>query len=234
MFEKIEPLRPSTHQDLRLSPVSTFDFARHISAAKLSFSELRHASRHYPIVFSKHAADIPQALFSINNSNTFIDKNGKWTVPYIPLFFRLYPFTLAKIKEQEEKFALCIDPDAEHFKSGMGEPLFTADGQLSEFVQNILKSLEAYQKELEITQNLSKVLNEKELIADRVFKCMVNQEEKKIDGLRGVDIEKMLTLDDKTLADMVKNGTIGMVHEHTHSLNNLSKLLTSAPAPAVK
>ena len=143
MFEKIEPLEHSKHQDLRFSKISSFAFAGTISAVKLSFSEMRHASRYYPIVFFKNAPCMPQALLSLENGkNTFVDEAGNWKVPYIPAYFRLYPFMLGKIQEQEDKFALCIDPEAEHFQSGMGEPLFTADGEPAEFMKNILKSQE--------------------------------------------------------------------------------------------
>jgi hypothetical protein len=232
MFEKIEPLEHSKHQDLRLAKINSFDFANNITAVKLSFSELRHASRYYPIVFLNNASSLPQALLSIKEGkNAFVDESGNWKVPYIPVSFRLYPFTLAKIQEQEDKFALCIDPEAEHFKSGMGEPLFTADGAPTEFVQNILNSLEVYQKELETTERLFKALDEKELIVDRAFKYTVNQEEKSIDGFKGVDMEKLLTLDDKSIADMVKNGTMGLIYEQTHSLANFSNFLAPAPTP---
>ncbi|SDT84704.1 SapC family protein [Desulfobacula phenolica] len=232
MFNKIEPLEHSKHQDLRLTKTSGFTFAKDISAVKLSFSELRHASRFYPIVFLNNAPGIPQALLSLEiGKNACVDEAGNWKVPYIPAYFRLYPFTLAKIQEQEDKFALCLDPEAEHFKSGMGDPLFTADGAPTEFVQkNILNFLQVYQQELKTTQALFNALEEKELIVDKAFKYTLNQTEKSINGFKGVDMEKLTALDDKSLADMVKNGTMGLVYEHTHSLSNFSNFLAPAPA----
>ncbi len=234
MFRKIEGLSHSKHKDLRLSKVTSFAFANNISSIKLSFSELRQASLYYPIVFLKGAPCLPQALLSLEpDKNNFIDEKGNWKVPYIPAHFRLYPFMLAKIQDQEEKLALCIDPDADHFKSGMGEPLFTADGVLTEFVQNILKSLEVYQKEIQITQTLFEALNEQELIVDRAFKYRVNQAEKIINGFKGVDMDKLIAMDDKSIAGYVKNGTMGMVYEHNHSLSNFSKFIAPAPKSGV-
>lgn len=222
MFNTIEPLEYSKHQDLRLAKIPGFTFTEHISAVKLSFSELRHASRYYPIVFFKNAPCIPQALLSLENGkNICIDKSGNWKIPYIPAYFRLYPFTLAKIQGQENRFALCIDPEAEHFKPGMGDPMFTADGDCTEFIQNtVLNSLKSYQNELETTSSLFKILAEKGLIVDKTLKHTVNKVEKNIDGFQCVDMEKIMTLDDKSLADMVRNGTMGMVYEHVNSLGN--------------
>lgn len=229
MFKTIEPLDPSKHQDLRLSQLSSFSFASEISAVKLSFSELRHVAPFCPIVFFGDSC-IPQALLSFEpGKNNLIDKEGQWKIAYIPVFFRMYPFTLAKIDaNQEDKFALCLDPEAEHFKSGMGDPLFTANGEIAGFVQEkVLKSLEVYQNELATTERLFKILAEKELMADKAFQYTVNQEKKNIDGFKGIDMEKLVALDDKSLADMVKNGTMGLVHEHVHSLSTFSNLLTA-------
>ncbi|MBC2704935.1 SapC family protein [Desulfobacula sp.] len=227
MFNKIEPLEHSKHQDLRLAKIPGFNFARHTSAAKLSFSELRQASRFYPIIFHKEAPGVPRAVLSLeNDKNACINKAGNWKTPYIPAYFRLYPFTLAKVKGQEDKLAFCLDPEAEHFKPGMGEPLFTADGKPAEFVQkNILNSLQVYHKELETTKALFKILEEKELIVDKTFKYTINQEEKNIKGFKGVDMKKLIALDDKSLADMVRKGTMGLVHEHINSLANFSNFL---------
>jgi hypothetical protein len=232
MFATIEPLEHSKHQDLRLSKISGFTFAKETSTVKLSFSELRQASRYYPIVFLNEAPGIPQALLSLEKGkNVYVDDAGNWKAPYIPAYFRLYPFTLARIQDQKDKFALCLDPEAEHFKAGMGDPLFTAAAEPTDFVQkNILNSLKLYQKELETTQALFNVLEEKELIVDKSYKYTLNQTEKAINGFKGVDMEKLAALDDKSLADMVKNGTMGLVYEHTHSLANFSNFLAPAPA----
>ncbi len=234
MFKKIEPLEFSKHQNFRLSTISSFAFSRNISIVKLSLSELRQASRFYPIVFLKDGTCIPQALLSLKGGeNTFVDDAGNWTVPYIPACLRFYPFTLARIETkegQEDQFALCLDPEAEHFKSGMGDPLFTADGQPVEFIKNhIFKALSVYYQELVTTEKLFAALNEKGLILDCTYKYTVDQVERSVDGFKSVAMQKLLTMDDGFLAGMIKNGTMGMVYEHTHSLNNFSNLLTLNP-----
>ena len=233
MFKKIEPLDKSKHQDLRLGTISGFDFAKQISAVKLSLSEIRPASMYYPIIFLKDMPCIPHALLSLENGkNDCVTEDGKWKLPYIPAFFRMYPFTLARIQDQEGKFALCLDPEAEHFKSGMGEPMFTADGEPVDFIkEKILNSLQVYQKELETVEALFKSLEEKDLIVDKIIKYTINQKEKSINGLKSVDMKTLTALDDKNIADMVKNGAMGVVYDHINSLGNISKFISPA-APA--
>ena len=231
MFKQIEALAHSKHKDLRFSKANSLAFAGSVSSVKLSFSELRKASQYYPIVFFEGTSCLPQALLSLTSGeNRFIDGKGGWKVPYIPAHFKLYPFTLAKIQDQEEKHALCIDPEADHFKSGMGDPLFTADGKIADFVQDLLKFLEVYQKEIEITKTLFKALDEKGLIVDRELKSRAGQAEKSINGFKGIDMEKLLAMEDKLIADFVRNGTMAMVYDHNHSLANFQKFL----APTTK
>lgn len=228
MFNKIEPLEHTKHKALRLSRISSFAFAGKVTAVKLVFSELRFAARYYPIVFLNEAPAIPQALFSLEKEkNRFVDASGNWTVPYIPAHIRLYPFTLGKYSDQADKFALCVDPEAEHFRSSDGESLFTDDGKPTEMVQNILTSLEKYQQEVKATQERFNLLDEKGLIVDKAIKYQTSQAVKGIDGFKGVDMEKLLESDDASLAGYVKNGLMGMVYEQNHSLSNFSKLVGS-------
>ena len=228
MFKKIEPLENSKHRELRFSKAQGFGFAKNISAVQLSFSELRFASRFYPIIFPADGRCIPQALLSLEaGKNLFVDDNGNWKVSYIPVYFRQYPFALVKIEKEEDKYALCLDPDAEHFSSGQGEPLFTADGESNEFVQKILTSLKLYQQELATTENLFKKLDEKELIVEKKISFEINHEKKSIDGFKGVDMGKLISLDDKSIAEIVRAGTMGFVYEHLQSLSNIAFLAKS-------
>lgn len=225
MFKKIEPLEKSKHQELRLSKAKGFGFAKNISAVQLAFSELRYASRFYPIIFPADGGCIPQALLSLEaGKNLYVDDNGKWKVPYIPAYFRQYPFRLAKVEKQEDKYVLCLDPDAEHFSSAQGEPLFTADGEPNEFVEKIIDSLKLYQQELVTTEKLFKELDEKGLIVEKKINFKINQEQKSIGGFKGIDMEKLISLDDKSIARIVKNGAMGLSYEHLQSLSNIAFL----------
>lgn len=229
MFKKIEPLTPSKHQDLRFDHQTDFRFAEQISAVMISVSEFRPASRYYPIIIPNEGPCFPHVLLSLEHGkNRYLDQNGKWKVPYIPAFLRYYPFTIVKMKDQKSKSALCLDPDAVHFKSGMGEPLFSVDGSITEFVRKkVLEPQTVYSQELNTTSVLFNALEEKSLIVDREFKVQVNGEQKSIKGFKTVDLQKLRDLDDESLAGMVRNGTIALIYEHANSLPNINNLLVS-------
>ena len=214
MFKKTQALNCSRHRDLRFSLTASFAFTKNKASVALSFSELRAASQHYPIVFLKDGSGIPQALLSLEpEKNVFVDENGQWKVPYIPAFFKLYPFTMAKIETEPEKVVLCLDPEAEHFSAGMGEPLCSADGSPSQFLQDkVIGPLKQYHQELNVTRALFKPLMDKEVIVDRTIALSVNGEEKKVGGFMGVDMEKLNALEDRELAAIARSGVLGAVH----------------------
>lgn len=232
MFQTYEPLAGSKHQDLRFSPQTDFGFASRVSAVKIAASEFRIAARFYPIIFPMEGPCVPQVLLSFEaGKNLYLNDTGGWTVPYVPAFLRLYPFTLARVKGQEGQFALCLDPGAPHFESGMGEPLLSLDGTPTEYVRNnIMRPLELYHNDLDATDRLFKVLTEKSLITERTFKVNINGEEKAVNGFKGVDLKKLGELDDQSLATMVRNGTIGLLHEHVNSWSNIKNLLVPGPS----
>ncbi|MCG8639507.1 MAG: SapC family protein [Desulfobacterales bacterium] len=225
MFTKLEPLENSKHQDLRLSKNQNFEFAKNVSSVPLSFSEIQAASQYYPVIFPSKENCIPTALLSLKEKeNKFINDQYKWIVPYIPLQIRLYPFALVKLNDTEDKFALCIDRDAPHFKAGQGDPLFTADGEPNESVQAFFKTLETYQQELNATRALFTDLLEKELILPKKIDFKINGEPKSIDGFNAVDMEKVVALDDEMLAGLVRNGAMQGIFNHLQSLSKIATL----------
>lgn len=229
MFDKIEVLKSTEHQSLRFAKTDSYLFSKKLTSVKISLSELHLASRYYPIVFFENAPCLPQALLSLEkNKNCFVAADGRWMVSYVPFYLRFYPFTLLRNQADSKKFSLCMDPEAEHFKSNMGEPLFTADGSLSEFLKNsILRPLEAYHRELTVTENIFSALDQLGLIVNQAFKFRQGSRERSIDGFRGVDMTKLQELDDKRLANMVKNNTLPRVYDHINSLENFNLLLSS-------
>lgn len=225
MFKKLEVLDKNNHKDLRFSKSTDFSFAKSLHNVPLALSEIRHASGFYPVIFPTDNSFVPTALLSLNeNENLYVDAQNKWVAPYIPLQIRLYPFTLAKIHSTEDEYTLCIDRGAAHF-SEQGDPLYTADGELADFVKGILNSLESYQKELNHTQAIFADMGEKELIIPKTLNFKMNDQPKSIGGFNGVDMEKLMNMDDAMLAGLVRNGCMQVIFNHIESLTNIAVLL---------
>jgi hypothetical protein len=225
MFKKVEALTNSTHQDLRFTKINSFEFARTMLQSPLGASELAMASRFYPILFPQKGTT-PLALLSLNKeSNHYVNTDGSWKVSYIPAHFRRYPFILANAdKKKPDSFVVCIDREAPHFNAGLGDPMFTADGAPADFTQQTINFLQKFQEEMKITNTICQELEKHGVLENKSITMEKNGVKSTIGGFRCVDMKKLITLDDKTLAGWVRNGLMGIVHTHLQSLDNVKAL----------
>lgn len=225
MFEKVEALDKSKHQDLKFNPANNYSFASKISAVPLSYTELVRASKYYPIVISGQERPLPQALLSLKQGeNSFIDENGRWQVPYVPAHIRRYPFILAKA-DDEGNYAVSIDPEAPHLSTKQGDPLYTANGEPSEILNRAMEFLKRYHQEMLDTERLFQGLQERELLWNKQFTIGEDENQRTVRGFKAVDTEKLGELDNETLGDWVKRGIMGLIYAHLHSLDNLGVLI---------
>ncbi len=234
MFTKIEPLTQNNHQDIRFTSTSNYNFAKSVSNAPVAFSEFIHASKYYPIVFLK-GNTLPVVLLSLNRDhNNFINQDGSWKVPYIPAYFRQYPFILVKAApsedlqdissnatENQDRYVVCIDRDAPHFASSQGDIMFTANGQFTEMTQKAVEFLKLYQQEMSVTSGIVKVIEDKGVLVDKQFNVNMNGQNITVGGFRTVDMQKLNALDDAVLADWVRKGIMPLIISHVNSLSGM-------------
>lgn len=239
MYRKLEALTKEKHQDLRFTSVQDFSFAETTSTVPLSFSEIALAARYFPVVFLNKGA-MPVAILSLEkDKNSYVTPEKRWKVPYVPAFFRGYPFTLAKVDPAREsaaasqkgdsaekdmpikegdRYLFCIDRDSPHFQNPQGDLLFTANGDFTELVSKRLEFLKIYRNEMGITENLVRLMDDKGILVDRHFILNVNGNEVPVGGFRTVDLQRLNALDDTLLADWVRRGIVALITAHLNSL----------------
>lgn len=213
---KFEPLDSVKHAKLMYHQTAV----PNLGFCEISASEVALAARDLPIVFTSDI--VPKLVVLLGqDSNTIMDKNYKG---YVPTNMKSYPFMLAQVGK---KGIICVDTNAAALK-GKGEPLFDKDGKQSEFLQNLAKVLAVHNAEQQKTiiamQELKKlgILQNKEL--------SITIEEKKFTLFKGfcvVNRKKLNELDDKTLAQLVRQGYMDLIIAHIHSLANLEHLISS-------
>ncbi len=229
MIKKLEVLDSTRHQDLRLMKVSSFEFARKTSLVGLSISEMAKTFMSYPIVFPEEGEEVsPMGILSyVKDTNSYLDEKGNWKTSYVPAYFRLYPFALAKTgrgnqAEGQEEMALCIDRDAPHFESNMGDPLFTADGKPVDFIMNIFNALKQHHQELTATKQIFKKVAETGILQSKELHVQINNQKNITQKFKIIDMEKLKQLDDKILADWARTGIMATIYDHVRSLSHLT------------
>ncbi len=230
MFENVEPLNKEKHKELRIKPLENLEFARNISQVPLSFTEFAQAARYYPIVISIGEEPSARAVLSLQpNSNSFLDTEGRWTVPYIPAHIRRYPFVLGRINNPDggddasREFTVCIDTDAGCFSTSEGEPLFQDDGEPGTITARALEFLKKFQIEMELTTRYLKQLQDAGCLASKQLTLNVGGNAQNLGAFQTADLSKLKELDDGQAAEMVKSGLVGLMYALNFSMANLDR-----------
>ena len=234
MFENLEALDPEKHKDLRFSPADNFGFAAAVSSAPLSASEVVDASRVFPVAFAPEGPLLPMAMFSVKEGeNTFVDAEGKWQAAYVPAHIRRYPFILGDT-DTPDNFSVLFVPDAPHFDGtgDVSERLFMDDGEKGTTLTKVMEFLTTFQSEIVATEKMLAPLAETEVLTlQRLDLTSAEGKTISIDGVRAIDREKLMALDDATLAGWVRSGLMVVIDAHLASLKNFA-VLTGRQAEA--
>lgn len=230
MFKTLEALDTQQHAELKYRPVTGYAFARELTTAPLSASEVVPASRQMMVVFAGGETIKPVVLLSARQaSNPFVAASGEWQGDYIPAHIRRYPFILGESGTQG-RYVVMIDRAAPNFDEQAqqeGEPLFQA-GKAPEggMVERAREFLLRFQNELEQTERLLQPLVDKDVLVERQLNVTRDgKKEVAVNGFKVVDAEKLKALDDATLAEWARSGLLGLVYAHLHSQGNTQRLL---------
>lgn len=229
MFKQLVPLNSDAHRELTFAPNQSFDFARQLVMIPLSLAELFKAARELVIVFPLEGG-VPQALVGVESGkNLYINEAGQWIGRYVPAHLRRYPFILNEISTSNgernasgRKFGLQVDIKSAHLTAGNGNRLFDEQGQPTEILEHVKKTLQLMQADFERTKDLihqmdlMNLLIEKQLIISEK-----SPEPKQLNGVRVVNADVLSKLTGEQLADMRSSGILNMIYAHLISMTNL-------------
>ena len=220
------------HRSLRLRmPVTDWSVASKMNAVFLAGVEFGDAARDFPIVFvnaGKHddgEMDIaPIAVLGmVQNDNLFVD-GTTWRANYIPAVVANYPFAIGRF--DAERFAICLDAGWAGLSGTEGEPLFTPDGQHTEFLKRVQTQLETLEGQTQRTRIMCRRLRELDLLREMRFDATLpDGSQFAVNGFLTVDDKKLNEIDDATAVELHRSGLLGLVHAHYVSLGNMRKML---------
>lgn len=231
MYQTPEVLSKDSHGALQYSAQKSFQYAANQTTAPLLDEEIALVSASYVIVFPMQGSARPLALLGLQQTNRYLDAAGQWTAPYIPAFIRRYPFVFGQGSNPDGKLHLAIDAQAPHF-AGVGEPLFTAEGEPAPVALNAVDFLAAYQKSAQRTEVSHLPLFEAGVIVPKNLTQELDGKTHVIGGFGVVDQEKLNALPDATLATWARNGLLATVYAHWASLRHLTALVAAEARPA--
>jgi hypothetical protein len=225
-YQQPRPLDRVRHATARLREPADIGFAASANNLPVLIEEFAHAGHSYPIVFTLGDVPTPVALLGLRDrQNLFLrQRDGTWTWAadtYIPAYVRRYPLILMETQIAGE-FTVCIDEAAE----GAGEPLFTAEGELSETGKNAISFCQAYQNQIVATVEFTTALKKHDLLEQNQAEIkLASGETLNLNGFLTVSQKKFDELPDDVYLEFRRKGWIALIHLHLASVLNWERLV---------
>ena len=159
-FKKPVILEKEFHKNVKVKPISNFEFMKTVETVPLGFSELLSASMYYPVLFGVWKGNIfPFAVMGINGKNVYLNEEGHFKVDYIPKSVMVYPFGVIKqVEESKEEFLVIVD---EACFENEGNFIFDENGAETPYFLSVKEELTQlaldYQKALDFAKELFEI-----------------------------------------------------------------------------
>ncbi|MEA1892802.1 MAG: SapC family protein [Campylobacterota bacterium] len=231
MYKNLVVLDKEKHKELKVSPLENLSFAKQTGFIELVANEVPLVGAEFPVVFTLNEKPSLVTIVTLGGDSLAINADNKWITPYVPVFLRKYPFSIAGTKDNPDQKVILIDEDSSLFSKSKGKKLFKKDGGQSETLENAIEFLTTAEKQMYVTQNVAKIIADSGILEDREISVGEGDEKKVlIGGFKVVNKEKLNKLSDDVLANWVRNGIIELINMHLKSLENIQKLFDLAHA----
>ena len=231
IYGEVTPVNKKKHLDLSVKAGVNYDFARSVNAVPLMAVEFPNAAPEYPIVFAgKDGNVMPIAILGIKEQqNLFVSDNGSMDAKYIPAFLRRYPFVFSTV-DDGSSFVLCIDESFDGCnRTGIGERLFDAEGEQSQYLKGMLQFLREYQAHFARTQLFCKKLLELDLLEPVGAQFTPpNGERRTLTGFMAINRQKLQSLTGEQYQELAKTGELELAYIHIQSLRNFTFIMERA------
>ena len=229
---KIIPISKENHAKWSYVGLSNYLHTKTDAIVPILIAEINRVIFTNPIVFIENHKTL--GLYSLQsllpNVNLMIDSEGKWINNYIPARYRSLPFVLASEtnqKKSDDKILCYIDEldcVSKSFKNKKSTPIFDSKLELSEDMNRVFEFLKSIEQNETITKKALESIYNAEIIEDWALSLKLQDGEKKMTGLKKVNLEKLKSLSSDKLHDLNVTGGLDICFANIFSLNNLEKL----------
>ncbi|MBU2887749.1 SapC family protein [Gilvimarinus agarilyticus] len=229
MRHATEILDSKKHQHLHIINNRWSDACYQADNVNVVMSELQNLVHDYPIFIAKNPNTGQfqlRALLGLKGGVNLYVKDGQWRAHCFPLDILSRPFRLFMPESDNmETGAIAIDPGSALISENEGEPLFQADGSASARLQRINQIFSALvngqQQSAEFLQRLHQLGLIEPVSINLTLKNLPNAA---IDGLYGINEDKLSALPSEALIECHKNGDLYAVHLMLSSSVHIEKL----------
>ena len=230
---RYELLNNIAHQDLRVSTRFGAEFGDNIGMVQAFPTEFAELQREYPIFFRADPSGGFQAVALLgfdHHENLFL-QGGGWNASYLPGAVARGPFLIG-FQEQQVDGALRNEPvihvDLDHPRviGGQGEAVFLSHGGNSAYLEHIITVLRGINDGVQAGRDMFAALQALELIQPITLDVRFDDAHRvNLDGLYGIDRERLAALDAASLHGLHKAGWLEGIYLVLSSLHNMRRLI---------
>lgn len=224
------------HRQLRLlESASPLKVASTMNSAFVTAAEFGDACKDHPLLFLRAGTRddkpqaVPVAVMGLEkNENLFVETDAqgqlRWSGRYMPAYLRAYPFTMAQVAEGQ--WAVCVDRSFDGFSETEGRPLFDDKGEPTPLMRDMQAFVEQLEAEIERTRQACERLLELNLLQDKRFDATLPDGSPLVlEGFLAVNEERLAALSDAEVAELHRNGLLGVLMAHQISMGNMRSLI---------
>lgn len=219
-------LHPQLHKHLTIDPARIEAHGAKERMVPVVMSEFLKLVVHYPIVFTKNndtGKFVCVALLGFDSHENLFWQGNQWQSIYTPLNIMRQPFFIGT---ENGKTLICIDTDSPCFTSAQGEPLFSPQGEETNFLHTAKQRLAELMNGERETQDFVDTLLALKLIMPMALNItFANQQEQRIQGLYTIDEEQLDLLSAEQLALLQQQRYLKPIYAMVTSLGQLYSLI---------
>ncbi|GEA10691.1 SapC family protein [Alteromonas sp. KUL49] len=219
------PLDKEKHKDLKIAVNNSFKYAKDTHLAAATIKEFAQLASTMPIVLIKDPGSDRYhvvAMLGMEQSQNLFLTGDSWKGPHVPSNVLRYPFD---VRPDGDKLGVFIDENSDSI-SEEGQPLFTADGEASDFLKNRQQFLADLANSELLTQRFVQKIVELDLLDPIQIRLTYQSgQQRNVTGMLSINEKKLMELPEETVLELHKSGFLGALYALMMSLGQLNRLV---------
>jgi len=222
------------HRDLRVATNASAAYGDNVATAMIVPTEFGDVQREFPIFFRQEPGTENYSAIALlglqKDENLFLGENG-WQGGYVPGVIARGPFFIGfqeQVVEGKKQPVpvILVDMDHPRVNKTEGQPVFTADGSNTPYLNGVADLLNGIHRGFEVAKPMIDAFKAAGLIEPVKLEIKVNAEEQfNLTGLHTINREKLANLDASTLFGLHRAGYLQAAFLVVSSLSNVQRLI---------
>lgn len=224
-------LDPDLHRHLRIRTEFGAELGDAVMAAITVPDEFRMIQGQFPILFRKEPGErdfMALALLGFKAGENLFLKDNRWEATYRPWSLSVQPFLVGRSEEDEGEAQVHIDlahprltDDAEE-----GLAIFTDNGEVSPYLDQVVKLLSALDAGFQITSQFFETLLDYDLLEPLMLNlAFADGSEQDLTGFHVINEQRVAELDGEALGRLQSEGFLQPIYMALASLSQLTNLV---------